>query len=781
MHSLLYIFLLLISPDLFAGVFDPPPNDKSVEMLGMIFGSNIGNIPLGGAVNPVLSGLMEKFNFIIVSVGTIIVSYVAIMSTINTAQEGSAMGKKWSAIWIPMRSIAGMALMIPSPASGYSMIQVTVMWIILQGIGAADQIWNIALEGLSHGASAMIGIKPDVTAFGGDANDIVPLILDAAICMEALNQFSTDANGDHVKNDDWLNKNGLFIKHYASDVTVSPLSEVSATVTGSSNFGVDDNSASPQPGTPKDARAICGSLAVTGTATAREYGDSGTPPTKEDLRKAAQLIYDTKQLAISTILTIMQPLAEGIVNGSVKIDNTDEAISGTTGYFANATEAYVSLMSGLIMPIEQNDAKLKTAIKSGEDKGWIVAGAYYFVFNTALQKKIYDSAQVESKMGDIQIPTCPLIAYAPMDSPVNACIKAGYTDKVGIVGQPLERFTEMFFPLSTRELQTFTNYLAQGNRFLVNEIKFSTNHDSLGFNPDIAKSSDPILTTFVNHTAVMANLLASMLKTPPGSDPLIVHAIFGRNLMVLVEHLWIALIVLTAGLAMGTAFVSMLTGLGAAIMTVVTTVLGALFPLLAIIWGMGAMLAIYAPLIPFMIFTSAALGWLLTVVEAIVGAPLIALGIVMPGGDELGKLETALMILANIFLKPMLMIFGFMLAGGVYKGVVSLIDLGMLEVFNTINVSTMFAWIPMFAAYIAFIISCENICFSLIHAVPDKILQWLGGPKSDTNVEAVSATKGITQGAATQTGQAGSTLSSEGGKASGGLIGAGGKSMMKKK
>ncbi len=164
MKGLLYIFLLIFAPTVFGGPFDPPPTDESVSLLGVIFSGSVGSIYLGSATaNPVLTSLMEKFNFIIVVVGTVVVSYVAILSTINTAHEGTAMGKKWSAVWIPMRSVAGMALLVPAPSTGYSMIQVTVMWIILQGVGAADALWNIALQGLTSGVSPTTGSQVSPT------------------------------------------------------------------------------------------------------------------------------------------------------------------------------------------------------------------------------------------------------------------------------------------------------------------------------------------------------------------------------------------------------------------------------------------------------------------------------------------------------------------------------------------------------------------------------------------------------------------------------------------
>ena len=157
-----------------------------------------------------------------------------------------------------------------------------------------------------------------------------------------------------------------------------------------------------------------------------------------------------------------------------------------------------------------------------------------------------------------------------------------------------------------------------------------------------------------------------------------------------------------------------------------------------------------------MIFDLTALGWMLTVVEAIIAAPIIALGLVMPSGDEMGKLEHALMLLANIFLRPLLMVFGFLLAGGVYKAIVTLIDFGMADVMNSIQVNTMFSSLALIAVYTTFIIGVTNQSFSLIYAVPDKILRWLGVSGEQTNVSAVGDVKHAAQRSASALGNEGS-------------------------
>ncbi len=56
-----------------------------------------------------------------------------------------------------------------------------------------------------------------------------------------------------------------------------------------------------------------------------------------------------------------------------------------------------------------------------------------------------------------------------------------------------------------------------------------------------------------------------------------------------------------------------------------------------IVWVLGALLAIYIPLVPYLIFTVGVVGWLLLVVEAVVAAPIMAVSFMLPANDEMGK------------------------------------------------------------------------------------------------------------------------------------------------
>src|SRR3990167_7189494 len=134
--------------------------DKSVYYLQQIFGNMSGILTSGSGSNVdinILSTMFRTFNTIILTIGALIVLYVTVVGVMLTAHEGEFMGKKWNNIWIPIRTVLGIGLLVPM-GSGYSAIQIVMMWVILQGVGAANTVWNTAL-----GYAANVGTMKGIT------------------------------------------------------------------------------------------------------------------------------------------------------------------------------------------------------------------------------------------------------------------------------------------------------------------------------------------------------------------------------------------------------------------------------------------------------------------------------------------------------------------------------------------------------------------------------------------------------------------------------------------
>ena len=401
------IICCILSNNIFATAFTPPPTDKSVELLGTIFGSNIGATYLGGQSALVLSAIFEKLNVIVVSIGTIILSYIGIVSTINTAQEGQAMGKKWSSIWLPLRSMIGMLLMAPTPGSGYSVIQATVMWIIMQGIGAADAVWNTVLDYLSHGISSTSKIEiediyREVLLEDGDL--LTKELLNAAICMQSIkaiaNGYAKDTDGTTITASPFVRQYGNDIKPYPSrDIKITPVDLKSITrpqaVTYQGALYIGSRLSSHISKNKGDIAAteqqFCGKINVQATVDPSELSAlnlEGSALMKETAKRA-EFAYKQKIKTLQAMLTTLLPVANQIVKSS--------GTTSSPGFVSLSRDTYVNMISVLIRPTMAENTILD-AVEKGRRYGWIAAGSYYFVLNQAMQQSLLDTANTPQQI-----------------------------------------------------------------------------------------------------------------------------------------------------------------------------------------------------------------------------------------------------------------------------------------------------------------------------------------------------------------------------------------------
>ena len=162
---LVTLFPLLVQASGGALSFAPPPTDVSVIFLGNIFGLVDG--VLNGTGSQIMGNIFGVFNAAVLALGGIVIIYTLMVSTINTAHEGQMLGQKWSSIWVPVRSTLGLALLIPK-ASGYCLMQIFFMWVVVQGVGAADKVWDAALSYLNRGGVIVQEqINPITSVMGG--------------------------------------------------------------------------------------------------------------------------------------------------------------------------------------------------------------------------------------------------------------------------------------------------------------------------------------------------------------------------------------------------------------------------------------------------------------------------------------------------------------------------------------------------------------------------------------------------------------------------------------
>ncbi len=165
------------------------------------------------------------------------------------------------------------------------------------------------------------------------------------------------------------------------------------------------------------------------------------------------------------------------------------------------------------------------------------------------------------------------------------------------------------------------------------------------------------------------------------------------------------------------------------------------FFVLVTLFTNAVLFALVIPMTPFILFWAGKIAWLLLIIEALVAAPVVALGLVYPEGHEVyGKAEPAIQIMLNLVLRPVLMICG-LITGIILTYLVIAISAKGFHAVAT-QISNVYGTssdsyvtgslnILLVFMYASFISLAFYKCFSLIYILPDKILHWVGGTHNE--------------------------------------------------
>lgn len=665
------LFLILGFPAIAsaAGLFNVQPGDKSLEYLSMIFGQVQGSIPAGPTTS-LFGAMVNIFNQAVFGLGIVIISYTIAMGAIHTAHEGQFLGKNWHPILVPLRAGVGILLLIPQ-GGGYNYIQMMVMWFILQGVGAANTMWNLVIEyhkteGAIHEDTRLDDIQ--------NAQALVTDLLKANNCMQSLNKAI-------MTSDDIAQALDEPISVYVLGDTIK---------WGRQNHG----------------DALCGSLDVSGVGASfsgayQPAGIARVNAYKSAILKAQEALIDCSNDSLSTPMTLTN--AAQLINSARLIESAARDASQAT------YNAALSL-----------DDKAKI-------NGWLLAGSYYYTLTqNGTRKAITFSFPRISPSGDL----APLISQPLYDQYV------------------------------TTALTSASDYVSQGISQIVTVPTWARSGPSLILNPKNTSSSEG--------SSIVAALVGSLFEditrdlqsqiTGAGAagvktknDPLVSMATFGSNLTLITENTFFAALGLAFALWMISTFMSCIQPFAHAFNFLLTIIMPIVMLMISLLWVAGLTLGLYIPMVPYLVFTFSALTWFILVIEAMLAAPLIALTLIVPSEDEIGKAGYAIMILLGVFLRPILMILGFILAIQLL-----MVGIGMLNAafWPTMMASTggsisvgAFGLIAILLLYASVALGMVHEAFSLIYLVPNKVMRWIGGGgnEDEGTMKNVQSLKGSVQ------------------------------------
>lgn len=704
-------------------VFQLADNDQAIFYLGQLFG-NVG-VVLAGTGPALLGTIFKVFNTALLAVGALIVTYTTVVGVLATAQEGEFLGKKWGggggALWIPIRTVAGIAALFPTKA-GYCAIQVIIMWCIVQGIGAADMVWKAAVVYLGKGGTLNPG-TPGSSDLAGTAPSVVRQLFNFAACQQAYIKFSTG------------NANATASAQFNPDTGCpAPLSGTCYRFI----FGTPDwpncgtiawqKQMPPSPMEESQTNlmqamvpvieSLANSFVNSVISDSNCWEECKTPPDCPYFKKYGNPKWSDSACLVNKPGTAWSKLRE-YAGSNFMIDIPRLIYGYATNYSIQSAMANQQQVEGTsitqVGESSQGWGAFKTnpqaAFQKAQANGWITAGAYYYYF----------AQQNNGQQGDI------------------TGFLNGINNKTPVQEDELKKVDLGAYNIYQEADQVASN-ANQGASAAANAGGaggVNAGPPGSSGSADIGPSGNAIAQT----GAQMVNTWAQNLTGSAG-NPLVSLQQFGHSLLVGAEVLfWLMIpLAIIAGLAstdvevFGTT-VNYAAGL---VRTVWNFFQMPLIFLMTYMLTIGATLGVYIPLLPYTYFTFGAIGWFLAVIDAMVAAPIVALGILSPGGQHeiLGKAEPAAMILLNVCLRPTLMVIGMMAGMLLSYIVIRFINVGFVSVVQSIATNTsepgksgmgMFEGFIFIMAYASLVMTALTKCFSLIYLLPDQILRWVHG------------------------------------------------------
>jgi len=477
----------------------------------------------------------------------------------------------------------------------------------------------------------------------------------------------------------------------------------------------------------------CGQFSwATGNATKDQYIRSAIQQMVIDTQTAAQRIVDPGTYSSSDIRRI-----------------TEDSVISAAANFINIT-----LPIRNMKPPGTNMAQFFTQARAD---GWLYAGSYYFKltgiqakFSSANTLNVYNyinkniSGLVLCSGGTCRVPTIADASALAIDQSAPAILQAQFKALASNVATAREKAAQI--DATARGIPRIGS-LAAGA---------------------LAPILSPVTDGITESMGAIGGSGAGEQET--GIDPVLKLKRAGEIMVGVIITVMVIGTALVATVSAIASLMSSVNSAGYVFRDIITFVLAFLIPLMMMVLIEGQILAAYVPLIPFIIWTFGVIGWFIIVIETLVAAPIVALGLTHPEGHDLmGASQQALMLLLNVFLRPILMIIG-LFAGMILSKIgLQLLSNGFVNMLGTGSVNAFFVLALLFV-FIALVIQLLTVTYGLINHVPDRVMRWIGLQDAGSGAAAASEALGAAKQATTSVAESGAK-GMEGGMAKAGTMG----------
>ncbi|MBC3910785.1 DotA/TraY family protein [Undibacterium umbellatum] len=709
---LLTLAITLMATGAHAGNFWVPTQghgDYSIQMLKFIFGDVVLKIYDGTIAdnnNHILSSLLAKMNAGVLVIGMIIMAYTYIGGAVHTAKDGEWLGKKWDTMMVPLRTAAGMAMLLPTVA-GYSFLQVVLIWSGIQAVGLGSTIWTTAYTSISK----QVFTTPPFLAPNKTAKQVFLMVA----CKQAGDMYGmtiTPSSSDGkmiyaaAGSQDAGSAGFCGSIQWSASSTFTKLQNASTSLIGCDNLFSNQvgctkllSDATAQPFSSFNVAGVDG-VELFQPTDRKKFEDAMRIEHGKiivDMLNSPVLIEMANELLLSTDSSKRSMLPGG------KYQNTLATIQ--LQYEKDLVKKIQDHMKATLFQGQSPQAlwitKMAAQMEAG---GWLHAGSFYM------------------KIGNLN---------NAAQSVINGAISTAYT---------IPNISGMQNDSQNSAFSVFLNNIQQaviGTNDLSTKIESNTpaKFDFL----DIRKTWNGI-TDGISTGILKFAMVGEIGKN--GMDPLIQLKSIGDTAIVAGE-----LMLVEGSGALPSKDKSADTSTFSIILAALT----------GLMLSLGMFLGIILPMLPYVFWVAGVAWWLISFVEAVIAAPIWAIAHMHPEGhDVAGRGSPGYMFVLSILIRPALMVIFLFAAMLLIKPIMNFVNQGFFQSISNMTEGSMVGIMTLLGTLILYSgITTKMITtvFGIINTGPDNILRWIGG-NSAVGTQAQSTASSIHQGVDAAGGQA---------------------------
>jgi len=710
----------------FSSLFNRADLDYAGGILERLFGGIIpflkGDADGLGAGNW-LSTIFGTFNTAGLLAVLVVTSYTVYTVISDTASDGQTFGQQTNTKYTVLRAMAGFISFIPV-TGGYSLLQVSILWLVIQGSALGDVVWTRTADAALSGQPLMVAPQNQSTndfLIQGQFAQAFDALVAGHLCAINANAIQLSMGGEELDDDEYSSRvvSGPLLAHSspATEERTSPNwlsiggkevatinhvvlfreAEGSAAYGGRANFcGGVENSASIR----------LGNL----TSSSYSFADQvAAVRTRSQFQNYVNVINQMSGRA--------QSLALAIHNGQRDVPTMEEQSRAT---IRAATNAYVAgSASQLQFSTGEAQALHQHLLNDATQRGW--------VFAVGWQRGISMAASwYGSPDGDLRI-------RAHRENNLTE-----YLSGQGLrTGWRADGTTRAMLSKAANDFEVWD--MMGGYLNSLSEPGTDAEEESYQGLTTNNRMAGTIMNWVYRSLLDLFNPVASSSGNSGYVDPMVQVTQQGKNLMIAGGGM--------AGLAAASSVVNWVPGLGG----IAESINGPLMTAGIAIAAFGFIVSTMVPMIPFVFFYSAVISWVLLVVESMFAVGLAVLTLFAPAreGTLIGSWNRILLSLFGIFFRPFFTVVGLIFAMMVISFALQyLYDLFyMLMDFMVPGESwfSIFSLVGFLAVYV--IVTCVTVLIGsqLITELGDGAMNWLGvtfgsiANRMDVGREATSA------------------------------------------